>query len=73
MLGRNTRGLVVCANIAILNRFNENPQIKETIWMGIRSNVILHATLIISFVYIRHGTHGCIIRILQNSQMGELK
>jgi hypothetical protein len=29
--------------------------------------------LIISFVYIRHGTHGCIIRILQNSQMGELK
>jgi hypothetical protein len=50
LLGKNTRGSVAYIVNGLSNRFTEVPGMKETIWMGVGSNVTLRVALIFRFV-----------------------
>jgi hypothetical protein len=49
--GRKTGGSVVCIENGISSRVIEIPEVKETMWMGVRSNIISHVGLVVSLVY----------------------
>jgi hypothetical protein len=49
--GRKTGESAVCVKNGISSRVIETLEVNETIWMGVRSNVISHVGLVVSFVY----------------------
>jgi hypothetical protein len=49
--GRKTGGSVVCIGNGVSSRVIDIPEVKEKIWMGVRSNIISHVGLVISYVY----------------------